>query len=369
MWPAEGAVCERMLPLLARNGVRWIATDQGVLERSGRWGYEVAWPPVRHAVYRAEREGARIAVFFRDTVLSDAIGFRLHQREPEAAAAELVDALAERARGLPPEGDFVITLALDGENAWGTYRDDGRPFLQALYRRLAASSEVETTTGARFLLEHPVDLLPRVHALATASWIDEAGSRPGADLGTWIGEADENAGWALVAEARSALARADGLRGAAYESLLAAEGSDWFWWLGDDQDSGRDAEFDALFRRHLARAYQLAGLAAPDGLIRGLAPVAAVWTFTRKLARLGRDRPLVVRTNCAGTLAWQLDAGKVTWAPLVPTGGVLAGARRFQASLGPFPAGATLHFRFRCHERDCHCAGGCVPDEQTIQIA
>ncbi|KAB2892418.1 MAG: hypothetical protein F9K40_18540, partial [Kofleriaceae bacterium] len=193
LWPAEGAVSDAMLPLLARHGVRWIATDQGVLARSGRWGYEAARPPVRHAVYRAEHGDARVAIFFRDTQLSDAIGFWLHRRDPEMAAADLVDAMVDRARSLPAEGDYVLTIALDGENAWGGYVDDGRPFLEALYRRLAASPELETTTCARFLAEHPVDELPRVHALATASWIDEAGSRPGADLGTWIGEHDENA--------------------------------------------------------------------------------------------------------------------------------------------------------------------------------
>ncbi len=368
VWPAEGAVSEAMLPVLARHGVKWIATDQAVLARSGQFGYEVAHPAIRHSVYRAGEGVARLAVFFRDTVLSDAIGFWLHRREPETAATDLVEALLERARGLPAEGEHVVTIALDGENAWGSYRDDGRPFLEALYRRLAASSELETTTCARFLVEHDVDDLPRVHRLATASWIDEAGSRAGAELGTWIGEPDENAAWAMVSEARGALAASGSLRGAAYESLLAAEGSDWFWWLGADQDSGRDDEFDRLHRRHLARAYQLAGLPAPD-LAIGVAPPIAVWTFTRKLGRIGRDQPLAIRTNCPGTLSWRVDDGEAVRAPLAPTGGVLAGSRRFQRVLGPFPGARVVRFRFRCNDEECHCAAGCVPDEQTVAIA
>src|SRR5262249_47860756 len=28
MWPAEGSVCQTMLPLLARHGIRWLATDE-----------------------------------------------------------------------------------------------------------------------------------------------------------------------------------------------------------------------------------------------------------------------------------------------------------------------------------------------------
>src|SRR5262249_55559910 len=34
MWPAEGSVCQAMLPLLARHGVRWIATDEEILGKS-----------------------------------------------------------------------------------------------------------------------------------------------------------------------------------------------------------------------------------------------------------------------------------------------------------------------------------------------
>lgn len=368
MWPAEGAVSEAMVPLVARHGVTWIATDQGVLARSGEWGYQVDRPAVRHTVYRAEHGGARVAVFFRDTGLSDAIGFRLGQLEPEAAAADLTNELIERARGLPPEGEHVLTIALDGENAWGGYRDDGRPFLEAFYRALSASAELETTTCARFLAEHPVASLPRVHALATASWIDEQGSRPGADLGTWIGEPDENAAWAMVAEARQALATRGALRGSAYEALLAAEGSDWFWWFGEDQDSGRDHEFDRLFRLHLARAHELAGLRPPSGFAAETGPPIAVWTFTHKLQRVARDQRLVVRTNCCGTLTWRLDGGMAVATPLVPSGGVLAGSRRYQASLGPFPTGRSLRFEFRCNHEDCHCAAGCTPSEQMLEI-
>ena len=34
MWPAEGSVCQAMLPLLAQHGIRWIATDEEILSAS-----------------------------------------------------------------------------------------------------------------------------------------------------------------------------------------------------------------------------------------------------------------------------------------------------------------------------------------------
>jgi len=34
MWPAEGSVCQPMIPPLAKHGVRWIATDEEILSAS-----------------------------------------------------------------------------------------------------------------------------------------------------------------------------------------------------------------------------------------------------------------------------------------------------------------------------------------------
>ena len=55
-------------------------------------------------------------------------------------------------------------------------------------------------------------------------------------------------------------------RDRALEELLIAEGSDWFWWYGDDHNSDHDAEFDDLFRRHLRNAYAALGQTIPEEL-------------------------------------------------------------------------------------------------------
>ena len=55
-------------------------------------------------------------------------------------------------------------------------------------------------------------------------------------------------------------------RARAYEELLIAEGSDWFWWYGDDHSSPQDREFDELFRRHVRQAYTALGLEPPAEL-------------------------------------------------------------------------------------------------------
>lgn len=383
MWPAEGAVSQFVVPIFARHGVAWIASDGGVLGRSGRWGYDAHDPDVLCQPYRAEEGDSSLVVFFRDAELSDAIGFRYHAfDDSRLAAAAFVRQIKERVVGrIQGEGDRVLTVVLDGENAWGAYRDDGRPFLHALYETLATDAEIQTVTFAEYLegnverglKPHRPDELTRVHDLFTGSWIDEAGSAAGVDLGTWIGERDENRGWELLRQARECLVHTvcdqDSCR-AALEALYVAESSDWFWWLGADQDSGSDDEFDDLFRTHLKNVYLGLGMTPPLDLDRHLVPHVVVWTFARREQSIQPGDRLAVVTNCPGRLAWQIDGGRLTTESLVPVGGVMAGARRHSITLGPFPEGAGLvRFGFRCMHPGCDCRDACCRgDEHVVRI-
>ena len=238
MWPAEGAVAQFAIPYFARTSVAWIATDRPVLERSGRWGYPADDPGTYCRPHRAEDRGDTVTVFFRDPVVSDRIGFYRHAiGECEGLARRVVDEIKERCGSPGEDPDRVLTVCLDGENAWGSYRQDGRVFLDALYRLLAEDGEIQTVTRSEFLAGNPArgfaphapDELPEVHDLFTGSWIDEPGSAPGVDLGTWIGEPEENAAWELLGTAREHLrrkgvSRAEASR--AYRAVYAAEGSD-----------------------------------------------------------------------------------------------------------------------------------------------
>lgn len=364
MWPAEGAVSEAVSTLLARLGVAWMATDQGVLARSGRWGYDAAEPEVR---CRARRAESGLAVLFRDTALSDAIGFEYGRWPPgRAAVDDLVACLRERASQLGPDGRRLLLVVIDGENPWGGYPELGRPFLRELYRQLAESPEIAPTTPSAWLAE--AGPLPELGPLATGSWIDEHGSAPGVDLGTWIGEPEEDRAWELLCDLRAALSPE--VPAAAQEALYAAEGSDWTWWCGSDQDSGLDTFFDALFRAHLRRAWAGAGLAPPAELDLPIVEAPLVWTFGSPRRAFPSHARLAVRTNCAGRLRWRLDDGPETEARLRPVGGVMAGPHRFELLLGPFPPDARdLVFSFTCE--DCRCAGGepcCAAGEQRLEI-
>jgi alpha-amylase/alpha-mannosidase (GH57 family) len=367
MWPAEGAVSQFVIPTFAHHRVRWLATDRGVLARSGQWGYEADDPDVLCQPYRAAEEDSSLSAFFRDTQLSDSIGFYYQGYEDdEEAARDFVNRIKDRfARQFKTDEDRVLTVILDGENAWGAYREDARPFLHALYGLLERDAEIRTVTFSEYLegnplrgiRPHPLSEQTRVHDLFTGSWIDENGSAPGVDLGTWIGEEEENQAWMLLNQAREFL-RLKGVTPetapAVFQSLYIAEGSDWFWWFGGDQDSGKDEEFDELFRRHLKNIYLALGEPPPAELDCHIVPHAVVWTHVAPIDRIQIGDRLTVRTHCPGRLVWMVGDQPTQEAELQSVGGVMAGASRYQLTLGPFSKReAEIIFTFVCTHVGC----------------
>ncbi|HZR27001.1 MAG TPA: glycoside hydrolase family 57 protein [Vicinamibacterales bacterium] len=267
LWPSEGSVSDAMVPGVAATGFEWMATDELILART--LGVTFSRDQQGH-VEQAQRlyqpyvvriGDSHVACAFRDHVLSDLIGFTYASWSAEAAADDFIARLVAAGRRYAERGgrgEALIPIILDGENAWEHFEGQGRPFLKALYRRLAHHAELRTVTlheGCRDAIEELTTIFP-------GSWID-------ANFYIWIGHADDQRGWSQLADARQALdasAAAAPDAAAAREEVLVAEGSDWFWWYGDDHSSAHDLEFDDLFRRHLRNAYQLLRQPIPDEL-------------------------------------------------------------------------------------------------------
>ena len=260
MWPSEGSVSPEVIDLLAACGVRWCATDQGILERS-ELELGSALPDGYPAHYHPYLAGAdhAVTVLFRDRELSDRIGFRYAKSDPREAAQDLISRIADT------EPEALVTLALDGENPWEHYPSSGEGFLEALYQGLSGG-EVRTVLPRDELRERPART--RIALLHSGSWIDS-------NFRIWIGHPEDNAAWTLLGEARAALAEAEE-KGElprqqleeARGHLFVAEGSDWFWWYGDDFTTENAPEFDALFRRRVAQAWRALGLPPPERLGR-----------------------------------------------------------------------------------------------------
>jgi alpha-amylase/alpha-mannosidase (GH57 family) len=263
-WPSEGAVSERALARLHAAGYRWAASDEDVLfaslgeslpeDRSAREARraELLYAPWRH--------GEGPTLLFRDHDLSDRIGFTYATRPAEDAARDFIGRLLHLQELLPDDGTpYVVSVILDGENAWESYPDHARPFFDALYGSLAAEPRIQTVTASEAADPQRSRSLPRVVA---GSWIYR-------NLATWVGHPEKNRAWELLAAAREAVASVRGAPNAndpSWRAILAAEGSDWFWWYGDDHPTEYGAEFDAGFRGKLRGAYVAAGLAAPPSL-------------------------------------------------------------------------------------------------------
>ncbi len=257
LWPSEGGVSPEVVALAASCGVEWMASDEGVLLAS--------LPPERRrreAIYRPYRlagAGRDVALFFRDRELSDLIGFVYQRWEPAAAADDFVARLRRIAAAHRGERPPVASVILDGENCWEGYADDGGPFLEALYQRLSDAADIRTRTFAEVAGEWAAGpVLDRLH---TGSWID-------GDFHIWVGHPEKNRAWDLIARTRRALVGAGTTPEShpdAWESLFAAEGSDWFWWLGEDHFTPDKELFERLFRAHLEAALARTGLpAAPE---------------------------------------------------------------------------------------------------------
>lgn len=267
MWPAEGSVSPEALTVLANEGVQWAATDEGNLLRSRphreRNGSTLYRP------YRAKAGDREVAMIFRDRGLSDLIGFTYQKADPEDAVSDLFKHLDTIAKAAAPGETPLVTIALDGENAWEHYPHSGRDFLRTLYRRLAAhEGGIEPVTPSQlFAAEPPKDVIDEIH---TGSWIDS-------NFRIWIGHPEDNLGWTYLRDARRAVADREEqvARGrpdlapkvaAAKEALYVAEGSDWFWWYGDDFHSDCIHEFDALFRSYVKAAWKALGETPPPQL-------------------------------------------------------------------------------------------------------
>jgi alpha-amylase/alpha-mannosidase (GH57 family) len=273
LWPSEGSVSDEMVPLVAAAGFTWMATDELILARTlgitfsrdGRG--HVEQPEKLYAPYVVRAGGASVACAFRDHSLSDLIGFTYSGWEAERAAEDFVSRLVEAGRRYSDRtggGDAMIPIILDGENAWEHFAGGGRPFFRALYRRLTGHPELRTVT----MSEACAGAKQELAGIFPGSWID-------ANFYIWIGHQDDQKAWSQLVDARAALEQASAPGGSdvdaaalarAREEMLIAEGSDWFWWYGDDHSSAHDLEFDDLFRRHVRNVYSLLQLPIPDEL-------------------------------------------------------------------------------------------------------
>jgi alpha-amylase/alpha-mannosidase (GH57 family) len=300
LWPSEGSVSDQALTIAAEEGFQWFGTDEGVLGRTLNVGFfrDTSGIPANgdrlYKPWRVQIGANGITGLFRDHHLSDLIGFVYSRMDQRAAAEDLHGRLRHLGDRVQSGQPLTICVFLDGENAWEYYAGAGRDFLREFYRRIQDDQDFRALTASEAIAA--AKDVPATTGIFPASWIN-------ANFDVWIGHGEDVAAWELLWDAREAYAKAaeareQGRNGAptetalkaAFESLLAAEGSDWCWWYGPEHSTANDAEFDALYRKHLTAVYLALGQVAPDELAK---PIKRQPEHALQLAPTGYLRTVV----------------------------------------------------------------------------
>lgn len=272
IWPAEGSISNETLVVMAEQGCRWAASGQTVLVNSLRQNH-LPNDNRAHYLYRpykVEGEAQTISCFFRDDNLSDLIGFEYARWDGKDAAHHFVMQIEEISRHAAGGESPVVSVILDGENAWEYYPYNGFYFLDHLYTELEHHAKIHTSTFSDYLKLSPIRsdcAQPKVlSSIVAGSWVY-------GNFSTWIGCKDKNHAWDLLCEAKMSYDKvmASGKLGkaeqiAAEQQLCSCESSDWTWWFGDYNPSLSVASFDRLYRHNLRELYRLIGLPAPHSL-------------------------------------------------------------------------------------------------------
>lgn len=262
-WPSEGSISGETIELVDEMGLKWLASGETVLRQS----LEKSAVPIGkciHDVY--QYKNAEVACFFRDDGLSDMIGFKYSDWHADDAVANLIHHLENIAKSCADKPEALVSIILDGENAWEYYPENGYYFLSALYEKLVLHEGINLTTYADYLPMHKQRT--QLKEIVAGSWVYGTFS-------TWIGEKDKNRAWDMLVEAKKVYdsvifeGRLDEEQlHAAVMQLATCESSDWFWWVGEYNSAESVTAFEEQYRMHLSNLYQILGVDPPDYLTR-----------------------------------------------------------------------------------------------------
>jgi alpha-amylase/alpha-mannosidase (GH57 family) len=262
-WPSEGGVSAAALHKLEQHGFSWAASGESVFRHSQANADNTSLSG--SSLYQGfTTEGGKLACFFRDDGLSDLIGFTYSDWHADDAVGNLIDHLENIAASTRDQDNPLVSIILDGENAWEHFPENAYYFLNTLYQRLSEHKGLKMTTYSEYLTA--ARKLPDIKRLVSGSWVYGTFS-------TWIGDKDKNRGWDMLGDAKKTYDQVVAENNLSGDQILAAqcqlsicEGSDWFWWFGDYNSVDTVSDFERLYRMHLANLYTMLGEEPPEYL-------------------------------------------------------------------------------------------------------
>jgi len=268
VWLSEGGISNEAVKLLDEMKIKWTASGEAVWKNSciastgcdPNIDHDGVRPLFQHYVL----DKCKTRIYFRDDGLSDLVGFEYRNWHADDAVANFINHIETIAKTLGKKaGKHVVSVILDGENAWEYYPENGHYFLNALYEKLTDNKLINVTTFDAIGKKMVEDNLSTIVA---GSWVYGSFS-------TWIGSEDKNRAWDLLVEAKEAFnsvidngGLSEDQREAAKQQLAICESSDWFWWFGDYNPADSVSDFDLLYRQQLKLLYKLLGLPEPENL-------------------------------------------------------------------------------------------------------
>ena len=280
-WPPELCTSPEELELLKELGIQWAISDEVILSKSIKFNFVRDFkgyledPYYLMKSYEYKTKNSKLKMIFRNSIIPNLISYEYSNHDPKIAAADLYDRIKVTQNKLQtsPDNNHLLTIAMDGENYWENYSQDGSSFLKEIYSMIENDETLETVLISDYLAnEKHHKELKNIHS----------GSRINKNFQLWLGDPVKNLAWTYLKQVRedfnSMIKVSPEHKNikAAYKELLIAQGSDWFWWYGEPNDSGQDHVFDYLFREHLKNVYKFLGVESPKYLNSQL-----ISTFTK----------------------------------------------------------------------------------------
>ena len=267
IWPSEHCISPKELDLFKSLGIEWTISDEGILSNSINFEFIRDFRGYLEDPYhllKSYKYKNGLNIIFRDSVLPNLIGFEYPNHDPENAANDLYDRIKSAQSKLlsSPDEHHLLTIAMDGENCWENYTHDGSTFLETIYGLIENDPTLETVLISDYIAK---DTPKPLNKISSGSWVNR-------NFKLWIDEPLKNLAWTYLKQVRddfSNYVKKNPINPnieAARKELFICEGSDWFWWYGEPNNSGRDNIFDYIFREHLKNIYFYLDLEPPEYL-------------------------------------------------------------------------------------------------------
>ena len=269
MWPPELCVDYKTLNMFSEEGIKWTISDEGILASSMNFDFirdfkgNLTAPYHLLKVYKYKTKVSNMDIIFRERSIPNLINFEYAGINSDLAAGDLYEKIKTLQNKLlvSPDENHLLTIAADSENCWENYKNDGNDFLNKIYTLIENDESLESVLISDYIEKdsHKKEL-KKIHS---GSWIDKT-------FQYWIGDVEKNKAWAYLKDAKDTFDKwlkqnkdnpnIDAIK----KELFIAQGSDWFWWYGEPNNSGQDFLFDYMFRERVKNIYLLMNLPVPE---------------------------------------------------------------------------------------------------------